>query len=324
MKLPSRQPIAHSPTPLEHLPRITMNLGGPDIWVKRDDLTGLALGGNKIRKLEFFLADALNKGADTLITAGAIQSNHCRQTAAVAAKFGLACLLVLTDQRPKELTANNYLDTLLGAQIIWAGDQDRESALNEAVSAAQETGKQPYLVPYGGSNALGACAYLHAMQELAAQTDTPFEWIIFATSSGATQAGLELGRREFMPSAKVLGISVDMKSQAFAPRISTLTNDCAALVGLDFQSTPQDILVSDAYLGAGYAQMGPAEEEAIQLFAREEALLIDPVYTGRAAAGLIDLVRSGNIKKDEKVLFWHTGGAPALFAPQYLAQLTKS
>lgn len=321
MQLPPRHPIAHAPTPLERLPQLSQALDGPDIWVKRDDLTGLALGGNKIRKLEFFLGDALAKNADTLITAGAIQSNHCRQTAAVAAKAGLACRLVLTDEEPPKLSANNYLDSLLGADIIWVGEQNREQALDEAMEQARKAGKRPYLVPYGGSNPLGTCAYLQAMQELSAQAEQPFDWILFATSSGGTQAGLELGRRLYMPKAKVLGISVDLSAAEVAAIVSGLVNGCAEMIESDIRVGPEEIMVSDAYTGTGYAQMGEAEEEAIRLFAQSEALLVDPVYTGRAAAGLIDLIRKGEIKPDERVLFWHSGGAPALFADTYQSEL---
>ena len=321
MQLPPRHPIAHTPTPLEPLPQLSRQLGGPEIWVKRDDLTGLALGGNKIRKLEFFLADALAQGADTLITVGAIQSNHCRQTAAVAAKAGLACTLVLTDEAPAALSANNYLDTLLGAEIIWAGEQNREQALDEAMEEIQGAGKKPYLVPYGGSNALGSCAYVHAMQELSTQTEKPFDWILFATSSGGTQAGLELGRRLYLPHTRVLGISVDLSGAEVAAIVTGLVNDCAELIGSEICVEAEEVGVSADYVGAGYAQLGEEEQEAIRLFAQSEALLMDPVYTGRAAAGLIDLIRKGEIKQSERVLFWHTGGAPALFAETYQSEL---
>ena len=324
MKLPPRQTIAHTPTPLEFLPHLTEHLGGPEIWVKRDDLTGLTMGGNKIRKLEFFVADALKQQADTLITTGAIQSNHCRQTAAVAAKAGLACVLVLTDHRPEHLSANNFLDTLLGAEIIWAGDENRESALQSAFNAAQSGGMSPYLVPYGGSNALGACAYLHAMGELAEQDEHPFDWIVLASSSGGTQAGMELGKRHANLATRILGISVDLPANQLSNSVSSIANDCAESYELSIQITPNEIEISDAYLGAGYAQMGEPEIEAIRLFAREESLLVDPVYTGRAAAGMIDLIRKGEIKPGERVLFWHTGGTPALFAPNYLEALSRN
>ena len=320
MKTLPRLSFAHLPTPVEPLPRLSAALGSLTLLVKRDDQTGLALGGNKTRKLEFLLADAQARGARLLITAGALQSNHCRQTAAAAARYGFDCTLVLIGEPPAAATANLLLDQLLGAQIVWASRAEREQVLQQTFDNAREHGHQPYLIPYGGSNATGAAAYAFAMQELMAQKVTA-DWIVFASSSGGTQAGMALGARLFGFQGKVLGISVDEPQAVLQERVAALATATAAALGENIAFRPADILVNADYLGGGYGVLGPAETEAIQLFARKEGLLLDPVYTGRAAAGLLDLARKGFFPPGASVLFWHTGGAPALFAERYLGKL---
>ena len=322
MKRLPRLEIAHLPTPVEPLPRLSAELGGPQLWVKRDDQTGLALGGNKTRKLEYLAAAAQAEGADHLITAGAPQSNHCRQTAAAAARLGLACTLVLTGAAPTRPTANTLLYRLLGADLRWVPKQDREAALESVFEELQAAGSQPYPVPYGGSSPLGAAAYAYAVEEMLAQTQP--DWIVFASSSGGTQAGLIAGAQLFNYPGRILGISVDELAADLKPRIAALATQTIELLGEQHTVSPKDVLVNDDYLGAGYAVMGAAEREAIQLFARLEGLLVDPVYTGRAAAGLIDLIRSDFFAPEAKVLFWHTGGTPALFADAYNAELTSA
>lgn len=327
--------IAHLPTAVEALTRLSAELGGPQLFIKRDDQTGLAMGGNKTRKLEYLVAEAQAVGARTLITAGALQSNHCRQTAAAAARFGLRCVLVLyspfnPDTIPDPSSAavgNLLLDRLLGAEIVWARKTERDQALEQAFQTAWDAGLRPYRIPYGGSNATGAAAYAFAMRELMEQGDPP-DWIVFASSSGGTQAGLALGKRLFGYPGKVLGISVDEPQEDLQRRAAQLACDTADLLdasdllGASPAVTPDEILVNADYLGGGYGVMGDPEVEALRLFARLEGVLLDPVYTGRAAAGLIDLIRKGFFKPGERVLFWHTGGAPALFAPRYQAALT--
>ena len=316
--------FAHLPTPIEPLPRLSAALQGPRLLVKRDDQTGLAMGGNKTRKLEFLLAEAQANGARTLITAGAAQSNHCRQTAAAAARYGFACTLVLTLPGGAELpleagtdqSGNILLDHLLGAEITWARREKREQALQETFQAAWEAGKRPYLIPYGGSNPTGAAAYALAMQELIAQGARP-DRIVFPSSSGGTQAGLALGARLFGYTGKVLGISVDELAEVLQKRVAELATATADLLGEKLTFREEEILVNADYLGGGYGVVGAGEKEAIALFARHEGLLLDPVYTGRAAAGLVDLIRRGEFSADETVLFWHTGGTPALFAKAY-------
>jgi D-cysteine desulfhydrase len=320
--------LAHLPTAVEAMPRLTATLGGPELLIKRDDQTGLAMGGNKTRKLELLAADAQANGARTLITAGATQSNHCRQTAAAARRCGLECILVLYPPTPQEAipadnhptTGNLLLDHLFGAEIVWTLRQDREQTLKDRFQAASEAGKRPYLIPYGGSNAIGAAAYALAMQEFIAQNQ-PVDWIVFPSSSGGTQAGLALGKRLFGFSGKVLGISVDESAQVLQQRVASLAMAAGDLLGEKQVFEPQDILVNADYLGGGYGVMGTLEQEAIRLFAHNEGILLDPVYTGRAAGGMIDLIRQGAFKRSERLLFWHTGGSPALFAERYQDQL---
>lgn len=320
MKPIPRVPIALLPTPIEPLPRLSAALGGPQLLVKRDDQTGLAFGGNKTRKLETLVGEAQVLGCHTLITAGAIQSNHCRQTAAAARRAGMDCILVLSGEEPQQPEANTFLDLLLGAELVWTSREKRNETLNQTHQQAEADGRQPFLVPYGGSSPTGAAAYALAMQEFVAQ-GVHADWIVFATSSGGTQAGLAAGKVLFAFPGKVLGISVDEPVDPFRQRVADLANQTANLLGEKTSLVKEDILVNADYLGGGYAVMGEPEKEAITLFARHEGLLLDPVYTGRAAAGLIDLLRKGYFSKDETVLFWHTGGTPALFAEQYRAAL---
>lgn len=314
-KLP-RLRIAHLPTPVERLPRLSEALGGPALLVKRDDQTGLAFGGNKTRKLEFLVADAQRQGARTLITAGAVQSNHCRQTAAAAARYGFDCQLVLAGEQPERASGNLLLDRLLGAEIRWVERESREAVLQSTYQQAVDEGRKPYLIPYGGSNPIGAAAYAYAVQEMLEQGFRP-DTIVFASSSGGTQAGLLAGGRIFGFDGRVLGISIDEKAEVLQARVATLANETAEILGGDIAFRAEDVWVDDSFLGAGYGVMGEIEEEAINLFARTEGLLLDPVYTGRAAAGLLSLIRDGAFPRGQSVLFWHTGGTPGLFAERY-------
>jgi D-cysteine desulfhydrase family pyridoxal phosphate-dependent enzyme len=313
--------FAQIPTPIENMPRLEEVLHGPHLMVKRDDQTGLAFGGNKTRKLEFLVAEAQSEGADTLITAGALQSNHCRQTAAAAAKFGFGCILVLTDEEPAQVSANLLLDRLFGAKIIWTEKTNREAALKDVYEKTASQGHKPYLVPYGGSNPTGALGYVFAMEELVAQ-GVKADWILFASSSGGTQAGLVLGARRFGYSGRLLGISVDMPHCILQEKVSRLASDTSERLGPRMNISSREVLVNADYATPGYGVLTGAESEAISLFAKYEGLLLDPVYTGRAGAALIDLVRKGFFKKDDTVLFWHTGGGPALFAAQYQGNLS--
>lgn len=317
-------PLAQVPTPLEEMPRLRaaivaegMAPAVPRLLVKRDDQTGLATGGNKTRKLEYLVGEAVGQGADLLLTVGAPQSNHCRQTAAAAARAGMGCVLVLGGSAPMLEGGNLLLDRLLGAEIVWAGQRERTSILEEQVAEALARGHRPYAVPYGGSNPLGAAAYAVAFEELAGQmADAGLEAsdLVFASSSGGTQAGLAVGARATGFDGQIHGISVDRKAPEFRSDLAGLASATARTLGLDLQFGPEDFIVHDSYLGAGYGVVGDAEREAIRLLARTEGLFVDPVYTGRALAGLIDLIRRGRFTDDDTVVFWHTGGLPALFA----------
>ena len=309
--------FAHLPTRIEELPRLAEHLKGPRLFVKRDDQTGLALGGNKTRKLEFLVAEALDQGAQTLITGGALQSNHCRQTAAAAARFGLDCILVLNGEMPDQPSANLLLDQMFGAEIVTIHDRSlRDQTLQQTYEKALADGRKPYLVWYGGSNPTGALGYAFAMQELMDQ-NIHADWIVFGTSSGGTHAGLVLGQRVFGYPGKVLGISIDEPEDWLKTRVSGLASEASEKMGERIDFTRDDILANEEYCQAGYGVLTDAEREAVKLFAKLEGLLLDPVYTGRAAAGMLDLVRRGFFKKDDTLLFWHTGGQPALFAEKY-------
>jgi D-cysteine desulfhydrase len=325
--------FAHLPTPIEELPRLTKALNGPRILVKRDDQTGLAFGGNKTRKLEFLVAEARQQGKDLLISAGAIQSNHCRQTAAAAARYGFDCTLVLTGEKPEHASANFLLDQLFGAEIVTVSDRkDRDRILQETFDNAVKAGKKPYLVPYGGSSPTGAMGYTFAVEEFMYQLKDlrvlkelggldRVDWMVFGTSSGGTHAGLVLGQRVFGYKGKILGISIDEPEAQLKAHVSELASQASEKLGERINFTHDDVLANEDYCQAGYGVFGEGEREAIHLFASHEGLLLDPVYTGRAAAGMIDLIRKGFFKKDETVLFWHTGGQPALFADKYSQEL---
>jgi D-cysteine desulfhydrase family pyridoxal phosphate-dependent enzyme len=313
----SRLNFAHLPTSIERLPHLSKTLGGPRLLIKRDDQTGLAFGGNKTRKLEFLVAEARDQGAKTLISGGALQSNHCRQTAAAAARFGFECVLVLTGDRPKQPSANLLLDQLFGAQVVYAANRkDRDKILRQTFDRAAEKGMKPYLVPYGGSSPTGALGYAFAVKELMEQ-NIRADWIVFATSSGGTHAGLVLGRRVFGYKGKALGISIDESEEWLRTRVSELASSASEKLGRRIEFAPAEVLANADYCKAGYGVLTEPEREAIHLFAKHEGLLLDPVYTGRAAAGMIDLIRKKFFKKAETVLFLHTGGQPALFADEY-------
>jgi L-cysteate sulfo-lyase len=317
-----RTSLGFFPTPIHSLPNLSARLGGPALWVKRDDQTGLATGGNKTRKLEYLVADALGQSADTLITVGAPQSNHARQTAAAAAKAGLKSALVLRGAAPTDRTGNILLDDLIGAEVFWAGARPLDEVAAEVAAELSARGQRPYMIPLGGSNPIGAAGYAAALVEFVEQMKaigTSFDAIVFATSSGGTQSGMVLGAKLSSYAGRVLGISVDHHADQLTPLLVDLANATARHIGEAFTFSVQDFEVNDRYLGGGYAVMGDPEREAIHLCAQTEGLLVDPVYTGRAMAGLIDLIRKGKFKSGQNVLFWHTGGTPALFA--YAAQL---
>lgn len=313
----ARVPLAHLPTPVARLPRLSRALGEVELWIKRDDQTGLALGGNKARKLELLVAEAEARGARTLVTRGAVQSNHCRQTAAAAAARGLHAILVLRGTPPDHPNGNLLLDALLGAEIVWTEGRDPQSVLEEVVARAEAQGLSPYLVPYGGSSPLGAAAYALALEECLGQISP--DWIILASSSGGTQAGLVAGAHILGYPGRVLGISVDLPAAELQASVATLATQVCSQLDHSWDVRRDDILVEDRFAAPGYAVLTDLERRAMGAFAQEEGILLDPVYTGRAAGGLLALAREGRFRPGEQVLFWHTGGTPALFA--YAAQL---
>jgi len=319
-----RLKFAHLPTPIEALPAITSEFNGPKLYIKRDDQTGLAFGGNKTRKLEFLAAAAQSHGARMLLTAGAAQSNHCRQTAACAARLGFKSKLILAKPEIYSAGGNLFLDQLLGAEIIWCDLGDRDRVLQEVFEESWSKGDRPYLIPYGGSNPTGATGYIYAMRELMDQiemqetllTSNP-DWIVFASSSGGTQAGMVLGADLTGYKGGILGISVDEPANVIKNRVAGLANDTADYLNVRANFRADQILVNDDYLGDGYGVIGGLERGAILTFANREGILLDPVYTGRAAGGLLDLLQRGFFSGNEVILFWHTGGQPALFADNY-------
>jgi L-cysteate sulfo-lyase len=314
-----RYSLGFFPTPLVKLPRLTERLAGPRIFMKRDDQTGLALGGNKVRKLEFLVGEALAQGCDTLITGGAAQSNHCRQTAAAAAACGLACHLVLGGEPPSVPAGNLLLDQLCGAVIHWTGELRKGEKIPEIAESLRSAGRKPYVVPYGGSNTTGAVGFVEAVRELAqqlSQVGQSITHIVFASSSGGTQAGLTVGKNLFGLDCKLVGIAIDKGASGdvpFAEHVLRLANATAERLGVPHRFAASELTLREDYLGQGYGVVGELERRAMRLVAQTEGILLDPVYTGRAMGGLIDLIARGELSREHSVLFWHTGGTPALF-----------
>ena len=317
-----RTVLSHAPTPIEPMPRLGAALGGPALWVKRDDCTGLATGGNKTRKLEFLLGEALAEGADILVTQGAVQSNHVRQTAAAACKAGLDCHALLerrvpdTDRQYEE-SGNVFLDKLFGTSIEYRPPGLDMNAEAEAVAEGlRNAGRKPYFIPGGGSNATGALGYAVCAQEIVDQSAAEgeaFDWIVTATGSTGTHAGLIAGLHALGADIPVMGISVRQPGERQIAAVHALTEKAATKLGTG--PVPVDkVLVDDDYIGAGYGIPAASTLEAITLTARTEGLLLDPVYSAKGMAGLVGLIRQGFFKPSDKVLFLHTGGASALFA----------
>lgn len=308
-------PLAPYPTPVEELSRLRRVLGGgPRLLIKRDDALSFAFGGNKVRKMRLVGADALAKGSDTLITAGGIQSNHARVTAATAATLGMRCVLVVNGREPAKPTANALLDRLLGAEITYVESrEDRAAAMEAVADDCRRAGRRPYLIPIGASMPLGAAGFARAVDELVDQDVTP-DVIVHATSSGGTQAGLVAGCFAHDLQTKVVGVSADEPAAALRATVRTILEGLAPLLELaaeGLRDMPVD--VDDRFVGAGYGIPTPQSTEALELTARTEALFLDHTYTAKAMAGLIERVRRGDFKSDETVLFWHTGGQVALF-----------
>ncbi len=319
----SRVSLAHLPTPLEPLGRLSSFLGGPELFIKRDDCTGLAMGGNKARKLEFLLAEAGARGADTIITAGGTQSNHVRQTAAAAARLGFACTVVLERIDPDvdesyAVSGNAFLDALAGARIVFCpAGADVDAAMEALTVECRENGGNPYQVAVGGSSPSGVLGYVECANELftqcrALRIRTPA--IVLPSGSGGTQAGLLLGLASLGWADPVIGVCVSREREAQETKVYELLRRTVGELALEIEVPREAVVALDDYVGRGYGFATESMREALTLTARHEGILLDPVYTGKAMAGLIGLIRSGELASDRPVVFLHTGGAPALFA----------
>jgi D-cysteine desulfhydrase family pyridoxal phosphate-dependent enzyme len=315
-----RLSFAHLPTPLEDAPRLGEAFGLSRLRIKRDDATGLALGGNKARKLEYLLADALRRGADTVLTCGGVQSNHARMTAAAACRLGLHAILFLDDPEPVERQGNLLLDDLLGAEVRFlpvGSLQALYTAMEACAAELAAQGRTPYIIPVGGSTPLGSLGYVRAVAELAEQTrerEIPVRSMVVATGSTGTLAGMALGVRIFLPEARVIGISVSSPAERCRSKAARIASEAAELIRVPERFAPDEFVVYDEFIGEAYGVPTAAGQEALTFAARCEGLVMDPVYTGKALAGLRALAARGVLDADEDVVFWHTGGAPALFA----------
>lgn len=315
-----RRRYTEGQTPLEFLPRLTKELGGPNIWIKRDDMLGLAGGGNKTRKLEFLVADALSQGADTLVTCGAVQSNHCRLTLAAACKEGMPCHLVLEERVPGSYNAkasgNNFLFELMGVAgitVVPGGSNVMEAMEKVAVEIRNQGGK-PYIIPGGGSNAVGTMGYVACAEEIIAQAfdkGLDIDYVVCTSGSGGTHGGLAVGFWGNNTGIPVVGINISRPNETQLPVICKDATATAQRLGLEFPE--ETIECVEGYVGPGYSLATPEMVEAVTMMARTEAILLDPVYTGKTFAGLIGLIRQGRFKKGENIVFVHTGGSPALY-----------
>jgi L-cysteate sulfo-lyase len=315
--------LAHSPTPLEPLRRLQEHLGRPRLYIKRDDCTGLALGGNKTRKLEFLIGDALAAGATTIVTEGGLQSNHVRQTAAAAARAGLKCHLVLDHGVPIHtpiyvLGGNVFLDRLLGAVTHFcAAGETRASRIEALTAELRARGEVVCNIPTGGSTAVGALGYAAVMVELLQQAKSlqlSIDHVVVASSSGGTQAGLVVGKALAKAAPSIIGIDVDGKPEYLMAAVQSIATDCAGKLGVEHRIAAEAIEIVQGYAAPGYGLPNEKMIETVKLLARLEGILLDPVYTGKAMAGFIDMTRSRRFGKGETAVFIHTGGTPGLFA----------
>jgi D-cysteine desulfhydrase len=310
-------------TPIEKLERLTATIGGPTLYIKRDDLLGLAGGGNKTRKLEFLVADALAKGADTLLTGGAVQSNHCRLTLAAAAKEGMRAFLVLEERVPgsykDDASGNNFLFRLMGVEGVKVvpGGTNMLSEIEAVAEELKSKGRKPYVIPVGGSNPIGATGYAACALEILSQIfelGIRIDRVVLGSGSSGTHAGLVAGLFGLNSSIPVVGINVSRPKEAQEELVHSLVERTAAHLGIRGPVPKDAVLCFGDYVGPGYSRPTPEMAEAVRMLARTEAILLDPVYTGKAMAGLLDLARKGYFAKTENVLFLHTGGSPALYA----------
>ena len=310
-------------TPIEKLDRFSEVLEGPEIYIKRDDLLGLSAGGNKTRKLEFLVADAIDQGADTLITCGAVQSNHCRLTLAAAVKEGMKCRLILEERvagsYKEDASGNNFLFKLLGVELISVvtGGSDMAAAMEKEAEAVRQAGRKPYVIPGGGSNTIGATGYVACAEEIMQQlfeTGLSIDHIVCPSGSTGTHAGLITGFYGTNANIPVTGINVSRKKDIQEEMVYKLVLETAEKVGVNQIIPRESVICLDQYVGPGYSLPTAEMAEAVRLLARTEGILLDPVYSGKTMAGMIGMIRQGVLKKGQKVLFVHTGGSPALYA----------
>lgn len=321
-KFPRRR-YTEGQTPIEKLPRLSAELGGPTLYVKRDDLLGLMGGGNKTRKLEFLVADALSQGADTLITCGAVQSNHCRLTLAAAVKEGMKCRLLLEERVAGSYnpaaSGNNFLFRLMGVEkinVVPSGS-DMMKKMQVVAADVDAEGRKAYVIPGGGSTPIGATGYVACAEEILAQSfekGIKIDHVVCASGSAGTHAGLVTGFYGNNSNISVIGINVSRAKDMQEELVYDLVQETAAHVGIKLGIPREAVVCFDEYVGPGYSLPTPEMVEAVRMLAMTEGILLDPVYTGKAMAGLIDLIRRGHFDKDENVLFVHTGGSPAIYA----------
>jgi L-cysteate sulfo-lyase len=321
--------LGHDPTPLEPMENLTRALGGANLWIKRDDCTGLATGGNKTRKLEFLMAEAVAQGADTVITQGATQSNHVRQTAAAACKLGMKCEVILENRTGSKEhdyreSGNVLLDKLFGARIREAaGGSDMNAEMEKVAAEVRANGGKPYIIPGGGSNVIGALGYVRCALELLAQANDRglrIDCLVHATGSAGTQAGLVVGLAGARTQIPVYGVGVRAPKGPQEERVYKLALETADLLGTPGCVQREDVVANCDYVGPGYGKPTPGMIEAVTMLARLEGLLLDPVYSGKGMAGLIDLCRKGHFKKGQNVVFLHTGGSVALYGYMHAFQ----
>ncbi|MCK4527400.1 D-cysteine desulfhydrase family protein [candidate division WOR-3 bacterium] len=310
IEYPKRIPIANLPTKIERLNTLSKILDGPDIYIKRDDLTGCVTSGNKIRKLEFVLADALDHNADTLITCGWINSNHVRATAVVAAKFGLQSILVLRGKEPPILQGNLFLDKLVGAEIRYLSPMEyekRKEIMEDIVDSLRKKNRVGYSIPTGATYPTGVWGYIMAAEEIKDQMPD-LDAIITPVGSGGTYAGLFIGKKLFNLKPTIYGINVERDKEYYKRRIASVIEEWNKSFNQSISFSPEEIEIIDGYQGKGYSEFGEEEIDVIKRLARLEGIILDPVYTGKAMRGLIQEIRNNRFNRKEKILFIHTGG----------------
>ncbi|MPQ30479.1 D-cysteine desulfhydrase family protein [Clostridium estertheticum] len=325
IKIPEKITLANLPTKIEKLERISQKINGPNIYIKRDDQTGTEVSGNKIRKLEFSVKEALNQGCNVLITCGGIQSNHCRATAAVASRLGLKSVLVLNGDEETELDGNLFIDKLLGAKIYFINSEqynnDKIGIMEHIKADLEKQGFKPYIIPEGASNGIGSFGYYNAMEEIIFQEkemDVQFDRIVLPVGSGGTHSGLLLASKTLKYTGDIYGINICDDAKHFKNKIYKILNESMQYLDIDLEISKDEINIIDGYVGRGYALSSPEELQFIYDFAKLEGIILDPVYTGKAMYGLVQEIKKGTFKDCKNILFIHTGGGFGLFPQKHL------